>query len=163
MQLDIVVFRLGLCFFRRWFLLEHNTSNNLMLVCTDSAGLASVSYDQDVVEGGPDITLECIAIGKPGPPNITWTRVLDNGNDSNVLFTGEQFVLANNRSSIGTYRCTAFNGIGTAPNRTIAVNVNCKLFIFLSIPLSVDLDYGWMHEDCVMCRVIIFVCYANCA
>ena len=56
--------------------------------------------------------------------------MFDNGSDSDVLFTGEQFVLDNKRSSIGTYRCTAFNGIGTAPNRTIAVNVNCELHVF---------------------------------
>jgi len=67
----------------------------------------------------------CTAIGEP-PPNIAWTRVLDNGSDSSVLFTGEQFDLGNNRSSSGTYRCTASNGIRTAPNRTIVVDVNCK-------------------------------------
>ena len=52
--------------------------------------------------------------------------MLDNGSDSDVLFTGEQFVADNNRSSTGTYRCTAYNGVGTAPNRTIAVDVTCK-------------------------------------
>ena len=63
--------------------------------------------------------------------------MLDKGSDSNVLFTGEQFVPDNNRSSIGTYRCTAFNGIGTASNRTIAVDVNCKL--------SIDMqNNGWL-------------------
>ena len=61
--------------------------------------------------------------------------MFDNGSDSDVLFTGEQFVVDNNRSSAGTYRCTADNGIGTAPNRTIAVDVICKYFIFLSILL----------------------------
>jgi len=105
-----------------------NFSNLIYYLPSDSdpPEFTSVSDGQDVVEGGPNITLECIAIGEPGPPNITWTRVLDNGSDSNVLFTGEQFVLANNRSSTGTYRCTAFNGIGTAPNLTIAVDVTCK-------------------------------------
>jgi len=83
----------------------------------------NVSDDKTVTEGGAGIILLCTAIGEP-PPNITWTRVLDNGSDSSVLFTEEQFVLDSNRSSIGTYRCTAFNGIGTAPNRTIAVDVN---------------------------------------
>ena len=93
--------------------------------CTDPPEFTSVSANQTVVEGGPSITLQCIAIGEP-LPSITWTRVFDNGSDSDVLFTGEQFVLDNSRSSTGTYRCTAFNGIGTAPNRTIAVDVTCK-------------------------------------
>ena len=53
--------------------------------------------------------------------------MLDSSSDSDVLFTGEHSVLDNNRSSTGTYRCTAYNGIGIAPNRTIAVDVNCKL------------------------------------
>ena len=52
--------------------------------------------------------------------------MLDNGSDSSDLDTGEQFELDNNRSSVGTYRCTAYNGIGTAHNHTIAVDVNCK-------------------------------------
>ena len=55
--------------------------------------------------------------------------MLDNGSDSNVLFTGKQFLIDNNRSSIGTYRCIAFNGIGAVLNRTIDVDVACKLFI----------------------------------
>ena len=107
---------------------QFDQKNNSLSSCTDSPEFTSVSDNQVVFEGSPAITLECIAIGEP-PPIITWTRVLDNGSDSNVLFTGEQFVLDNNRSSIGTYRCTAYNGIGTAPNRTITVDVNCKQFI----------------------------------
>jgi len=90
-----------------------------------SPEFTNVSDNQTVTQGDPSITLVCTAIGEP-PPNITWTRVLDNGSDSNVLFTGEQFVLDSNRSSSGIYRCTASNGIGTAPNRTIVVDVNCK-------------------------------------
>jgi len=100
---------------------------------TDPPEFDRVSDNQTAVEGHPSITLECTAIGEP-PPNINWTRVLDNGSDSNVLFTGEQFVLDSNRSSIGTYRCTAFNGIGSAPNHSIAVDVTCKL--------SIDMQYN---------------------
>ena len=63
--------------------------------------------------------------------------MLGNDSDSDVLFTGEQFELENNRSSVGTYRCTANNGMGTAPNRSIAVDVNCKL--------SIDMqNNGWL-------------------
>ena len=104
---------------------------------TDPPEFTSVSAYQSVVEGDPGkITLECIAIGEP-PPNLTWTRAFDSSSDSDVLFTGEQLILVNNRSSTGTYRCTAYNGIGTAPNRTIAVDVNCKL--------SIDMqNNGWL-------------------
>ena len=97
--------------------------------CTDPPEFTSVSDDQVVVEGGPSITLQCFAIGEP-PPYLTWTRLLDNGSESSVLSIWTPLVLDNNRSSTGTYRCTAFNGIGTAPNRTIVVNVNCKLFSY---------------------------------
>ena len=96
-----------------------------MIFNSDPPEFNSVSDDQDVVEGGPSIRLECTAIGEP-LPNITWTRVLDSSSDSDVLITGDELVLDNNRNSTGTYRCTAYNGIGTAPNRTIAVDVICK-------------------------------------
>ena len=66
--------------------------------------------------------------------------MLGNGSDSNVLFTGEQFALDNNRSSTGTYRCTADNGIGTAPNRTIAVGVTCKL----CMDMQTKTTNGWL-------------------
>ena len=72
-----------------------------------------VRSDVVVVEGDPSITLECIADGEP-TPNITWTKVYANGSDSGVLGTGNQFVLETNRNNSGKYRCTAYNGIGTA-------------------------------------------------
>ncbi|XP_022793077.1 hemicentin-1-like [Stylophora pistillata] len=84
--------------------------------------------DVVVTEGtdaSDNINLECTADGEP-TPNITWTKVYANGSDSDVLATGNQFVLANNRTNSGTYRCTAFNGIGTAPSHTLKVDVNFK-------------------------------------
>ena len=78
-----------------------------------------------VVEGDPNITLQCIADGEP-TPNITWTKIYANGSDSGVLATGNQFFLETNRNNSGTYRCTAFNGTGTVPNGTVKVEVNCK-------------------------------------
>ena len=92
---------------------------------TDPPKVNNVSSDTVVVEGDRSITLECIADGEPAP-NITWTKVYTHGIDSVVLGTGNQFVLETNRNNSGTYRCTAYNGIGTAPNRTVKVEVNCK-------------------------------------
>ena len=96
-----------------------------VIYLTDPPEFNSFSRDVVVVEGDPSVTLECIADGEP-TPNITWTKVYTNGNDSGVLGTGNQFVLETNRNNSGTYRCTAYNGIGTAPNRTVKVEVNCK-------------------------------------
>ena len=92
---------------------------------TDPPKFNSVSSDIFVVEGDPSITLECIADGEP-IPNIVWTKVYAHGSDSGVLGTGNQFVLETNRNNRGKYRCTAYNGIGTALNRTVKVEVNCK-------------------------------------
>ena len=92
---------------------------------TDPPELNNVSSDVVVVEDDPSTTLECIADGEP-TPSITWTKVYANDSDSGVLETGNQFVLENNRNNSGTYRCTAYNGIGTAPNRTVKVEVKCK-------------------------------------
>ena len=85
----------------------------------------NVSGDEVVVEGEPSITLECIAEGEP-TPDIAWTKVYANGSDSGVLGTGTQFVLETSRNNSGKYRCTADNEIGTAPNHTMKVEVNCK-------------------------------------
>ena len=95
---------------------------------TDPPEFNNVRSDAVVVEGDPSITLECIADGEPAP-NITWTKVYTHGIDSVVLGTGNQFVLETNRNNSGTYRCTTYNGIGTAPNRTVKVEVNCKYII----------------------------------
>ena len=81
-----------------------------------------------MLEGGPPIQLNCVADGEP-KPNITWTKVFDNGTDSETLFPSENFELPNNRSSAGTYRCTASNGIGNDVNHTATVVVNCEYFI----------------------------------
>ena len=83
-----------------------------------------------MLEGGPAINLTCTADGEPAP-NITWTKVLANGNDSHVLFTGEQFILPNNRANDGTYRCKASNGVGSSVNHTIIVTVNCEYIYWL--------------------------------
>ena len=92
---------------------------------TDPSEFNNVSSDVVVVEGDPIITLQCIADGEP-TPIITWNKIYDNGSDSGVLATGNQFVLETSRNNSGTYHCTAYNGIRTAPNRTVKVEVNCK-------------------------------------
>ncbi|XP_068685509.1 hemicentin-1-like isoform X2 [Montipora foliosa] len=86
--------------------------------------LTTRAQDQVVVEGGSPIQLNCVADGKP-KPNITWTKV-SNGSDGDILSTGENLVLPNNRSSEGTYRCKASNGIGNDVNHTATVVVHFK-------------------------------------
>ena len=96
-----------------------------VIYLTDPPKFNNVSSNKVVVEGDPSITLECNADGEP-TPTITWTRVYTNGSDSSALGTGNQFVLETNRNNSGKYRCTADNEIGTAPNHTMKVEVNCK-------------------------------------
>ena len=73
------------------------------------------------------VTLFCNATGKPAP-NINWTRVWENGTDGEQLpVVDGSYVMSNiKRSSNGTYRCTAFNGVGDPVNRTVEVIVRCK-------------------------------------
>ena len=77
---------------------------------------------------GSVVTLSCKATGKP-IPSIAWTRVRENGTDSEELASVDGFYIISNtnRSSKGTYRCTASNGIGDAANQTTEVIVGCKL------------------------------------
>ena len=63
-------------------------------------------------------------------PNITWTKVFNDSSDSNVLFTGENYVFPKNRINAGIYRCTADNGIGNAVNHTVNVTINCEYNAF---------------------------------
>ena len=96
-----------------------------VIYLTDPPEFNNVSGDVVVVEGDPIITSWCIADGEP-TPNIAWTKVYANGSDSGVLGNENQFELETYRNNSGTYRCTAYNGIGTAPNHTVKVEVNCK-------------------------------------
>ena len=77
---------------------------------------------------GSMVTLSCKATGKP-IPNITWTRMWDNGTGSGELPSIDGFYVISNtsRSSHGTYRCTASNGIGDPANQTTEVIVGSKL------------------------------------
>ena len=77
---------------------------------------------------GSMVTLSCNATGKP-IPNITWRRVWENGSDSGELPSMDGFYVISNarRSSHGTYRCTASNGIGDSANHTTEVIVRSKL------------------------------------
>ena len=100
--------------------------NCLFVIClTDPPEFTFVSSGVVVVESDSRVPLVCTTEGEP-TPNITWTKVYANGSDSGVLETGNRFDLETNRNKSGTYRCIAYNGIGTAPNRTVKVEVNCK-------------------------------------
>ena len=106
----------------------------------DPPSLITRAPDQVVLEGDLAINLICTANGEPAP-NITWTKVFANGSDSDVLFTGEQFLLPNNRTNDGTYGCKASNGIGSDVNHNVNVVVNCEYYFlyashFQSIQLS---------------------------
>ncbi|XP_067033410.1 hemicentin-1-like isoform X2 [Acropora muricata] len=124
-----------------FFSVNRTDSNNYIFKVLDSdSGTTEVSLeviveyppslitrapDQVVLEGGPPISLTCPANGEPAP-NITWTKVFANGSDSDVLFTGDQFILPSNRTIGGTYRCKASNGIGSDVNHTFTVVVHFK-------------------------------------
>ena len=77
---------------------------------------------------GSMVTLSCNATGKP-IPNITWTRVWENGTDIGELPSVDGFYVISNtsRSSNGTYRCTASNRIRDPVNQTTEVIVGSKL------------------------------------
>ncbi|XP_074634270.1 neuronal growth regulator 1-like [Acropora palmata] len=123
-----------------FFSVNRTDSNNYIFKVLDTSGTTPVPLeviveyppslitrapDQVVLEGGPAINLTCTADGEPAP-SITWTKVFTNGSDSDVLFTGEQFILPNKRTNDETYRCKASNGIGNDVNHTVDVMVNFK-------------------------------------
>ena len=100
---------------------------NFFIYSTEPPEIVNVNSNQYVCVGSM-VTLSCKATGKP-IPNITWTRVWENGTDSGELSSMDGFYAISNtsRSSNGTYRCTASNGIGNPANQTTEVIVGSKL------------------------------------
>ena len=76
--------------------------------------------------------LLCEATGKP-TPNITWTRVLEDGSNGEVLHQGPTWDFPKiSRNASGTYRCTADNGFKNVA-KVFRVNVTCK---YLTGPIN---------------------------
>ena len=91
----------------------------------------NVSGDYSVKERS-DLNLYCGASGKP-VPGITWTRVVENGSESQVLHTGTSWKIASfNQTDAGKYRCRAYNGIGSPVSHTITVKVLCKYMHYVT-------------------------------
>lgn len=67
---------------------------------------------------GTNVTLECIAEGKP-TPSITWTRLFDN-------LTVTMPLINIRREDAKAYRCTAHNGVGTSASKDVLINVLCE-------------------------------------
>jgi len=96
------------------------------LFATFFAGESSIPSDsgnQTIIEGSK-ITLFSNTSGKPDP-NVTWT--MENGNGGGEVSFENPWVIGNvSRNDIGTYRCTANNGVGSPVSRLLYVNVTCK-------------------------------------
>ncbi|PFX13123.1 Hemicentin-1, partial [Stylophora pistillata] len=96
-------------------------SRHIRLKIIEPTKIVGVTSDQDVCVDAK-VTLSCNATGKP-EPNITWTRVWENGTDSRALQSKDGYFVKDNfgNSSSGTYRCAAFNGVGEPVNQTVKV------------------------------------------
>lgn len=94
------------------------------------AKLINISRDQNVLEGS-NMALFCEATGRP-TPNITWTRVFEDGRNGEILLQGQTWDFLNiSRTDSGTYRCAADNGFGNVLSQVVRVNVTCKYFTCL--------------------------------
>ena len=88
------------------------------------------------VTEGSNLDLYCNTTGKPAP-NITWTRVLEDGTNSKVLSVGSPWRIVNTRRNFtGQYRCTADNGIGSPVNHTFPVIVLCEYTLHFLLSLT---------------------------
>ncbi|KAL9964183.1 hypothetical protein ACROYT_G027778 [Oculina patagonica] len=86
------------------------------------AKITNVSHIQTVREGSSS-KLFCEASGNP-TPNITWTKVLEDGSNSKVLHQGSVLNFPNvRRTASGVYRCEAHNGIGNPVSHKFILNV----------------------------------------
>jgi len=112
---------------------------------------SSPSGDQTANEGS-NLTLFCNATGKP-TPNVTWTRVLKNGRDGDVVFFGNPWVIVNiSRTATGAYRCTAYNGIGNPVNHSLYVNVTYQpdnVTMVTNTTENKDCSNLWVNFTCI--------------
>ncbi|CAH3026735.1 unnamed protein product, partial [Porites evermanni] len=121
---------------------------NLPIFFNLPPGIANVSNDQVVCEGSL-IFLSCNATGIP-PPNITWTRVEDDGTDSEPLLpvVDGKYATSNiQRNTNRTYRCTADNGVGAPFNRTVRLEAQCKLCSFFHVSKIVNSSHSVVEGD----------------
>ena len=79
--------------------------------------IVEISGSQTVTEG-ENVTLKCLADGKP-MPNIIWTRLSDNRVVSMTLTDIR-------RQDAGVYRCIVHNGIGWPAERDVFIVVQCE-------------------------------------
>ena len=105
-----------------------------MLLLIVPVKLTRASGDQ-IVREGRSTTLFCEGTGKP-TPNITLTRVLEDGSHGETLPQSLTYNFPNiNRNASGAYRCAAENKYETV-SKVFRVNVTCKyvknlLFIYV--------------------------------
>lgn len=71
---------------------------------------------------GQNMTLRCIAEGKP-TPSVTWTRL----SDSSVVTMP---LVGIRRHDVKGYRCTADNGVGTPAFREVYIDVQCECYLY---------------------------------
>ena len=72
------------------------------------------------------MTLFCEATGRP-TPKISWTTVLHDGSNGEVLHQGQTWDSPNiSRTASGKYCCKAGNGFGNPVSHQIKVDVACK-------------------------------------
>ena len=94
---------------------------SLNLADAPSIKLSTTRYN---FSEGTDMTLLCESDGFPAP-TVTWSKI---GGVSNFSYpSGQRLIIRNiNRTEVGTYRCTASNGIGKPALHVMHVNVFCK-------------------------------------
>ncbi|XP_015769888.1 PREDICTED: fibroblast growth factor receptor 2-like isoform X8 [Acropora digitifera] len=107
--------------------LSDETTYKLIVVSSDTASITNnvkvivqspprnivTSSNQTVTVATAELTLNCLAVGKP-TPTITWTRVSDNTNVSMPL----SITRGKNEES---YRCNAYNGVGNPLTKVIKI------------------------------------------
>ncbi|XP_075460379.1 cell adhesion molecule 1 isoform X5 [Ascaphus truei] len=76
--------------------------------------VVSVNYPMGLTREGEALELTCRALGKPKPERVLWQRV-DDDLPEHAIISGDNLLINNlNKTDNGTYRCEAFNAVGSA-------------------------------------------------
>jgi len=112
-------------------------------VTVQDTPLITESPQNKEVRYGQDPVFRCVAIGPP-TPNITWSKPGSAIQMGHVTTTNELHLFSVTDSDVGTYQCTADNGLGTATASATLTILDIPMVRFISPSTSLEVGNSFV-------------------